>query len=140
MSVEAIGYDQIRVRGLNIEYLKDMKVSFEINDHIKLHLTAVLKSDESIENVLNTKNIEVYYGNNKTIFYGCITNIDVSNNEEVKEVEVEAKSMSYMLDIKSKSRSFQDGSMNINSLISNILERSSLIHLLSDLILSNLCF
>lgn len=121
MSVEAIGYDQIRVRGLNIEYLKDMKVSFEINDHIKLHLTAVLKSDESIENVLNTKNIEVYYGNNKTIFYGCITNIDVSNNEEVKEVEVEAKSMSYMLDIKSKSRSFQDGSMNINSLISNIL-------------------
>ena len=133
MSVEAIGYDQIRVRGLNIEYLKDMKVSFKINEHVKLNLTAVLNSNESIYNAINTKNIEVYYGNDKTIFYGYVTNIDISNNEEVKEVKIEAKSMSYLLDIKSKSRSFQNQSMSISSLISTILGEYSSVNYIVNL-------
>ena len=118
----AIGYDEIRVSGFNLEYIKDLKVALDINEHIKLNLTAVLKESEDVNNVVNTKNIEVYYGNSRTtIFYGIVTNISVEVSDNVKKIEIEAKSMSYLLDIRKKSRSFQDKSMLINDLISTVL-------------------
>ena len=118
----AIGYDEIRVSGFNLEYIKDLKVALDINEHIKLNLTAVLKESEDVNNVVNTKNIEVYYGNSRTaIFYGIVTNISVEVSDNVKKIEIEAKSMSYLLDIRKKSRSFQDKSMLINDLIATVL-------------------
>ena len=111
--VEAINYEKLRVRGYNLEYIKDLKVTSNINEHATLNLTGVLKTEQGDMDVFDAndnKTIEVYYdeNNSTTLFYGIVTNIEVSVDTEVYIIKIEAKSMTYLMDIKLKSRSFQN--------------------------------
>lgn len=124
--VESINYQKLRVKGYNLEYIKDLKITAGINEHAKLELTGILKSEQADKDVFagsDNKSIEVYYEENSsiTLFYGSVTNVEVSVDADVYEIKVEARSMSYLLDIKRKSRSFQNTSLSVHTLVSSIM-------------------
>lgn len=124
-SVEAINYEKIRVNGYNIQSIKKLIIHTNINDHVTMQLTGILNNedDKDIDSTTNNKTIEIYYeGNqNTTLFYGVVTNIEINVEHGVYEIKLEAKSMTYLMDIKLKSRSFQDTSMTTHKLIDSIM-------------------
>ncbi len=124
--VDTINYEKIRVNGYNLESIKSLKIKTNINEHTTLKLTGILKNEEDKDINLTTDNktIEVYYvgDKNTTLFYGVVTNIEISVELEVYKITVEAKSMSYLMDIKFKSRSFQNTSMTTHNLINSIMK------------------
>jgi len=123
--VDAINYEKIRIKGYNLESIKNLKIETTINNHVTLNLTGILKNEEDSDVYLTTDNktVEVYYGDeNTTLFYGVVTNIEIDVELEVYKINLEAKSMSYLMDIKLKSRSFQDINMTTHNLIKNIMK------------------
>ena len=125
-AVEAINYEKIRVNGYNLEKINNLKIKTIINEHVTLNLTGILKKEEDkdIDFTTDNKTIEVYYegDENTTLFYGVVTNIEISVEFEVYKITIEAKSMSYLMDIKIKSRSFQNISMTTHNLINLIMK------------------
>lgn len=124
---EAINYQKLRVDGYDLEYIKDLKIESNINEHSVLKFTGVLKNDLKDDDVYQTsrnKIIEVYYEESErnTIFFGIVTNIEIDVNKDVYLVHIEAKSMTYLMDIKVKSRSFQDKSMMTHSVVDYIMK------------------
>lgn len=124
--VEAINYENLRVKGYNLEYIKELKITCDINEHAGLKLTGILKNEQNDKDVFETssnKTIEVYYegSNAETLFYGIVTNVEVEVDVEIYTLTIEAKSMSYLLDVKLKSRSFQNTSLSVHSLIQQIM-------------------
>lgn len=123
--VEAINYENLRINGYNIQSITSLKIKSQINEHSVLNLTGIL-NNEDINDIYATtgnKKIEVYYNKNgkKTLFYGIVTNVEVKVIDGVYTIKIEAKSMTYLMDIKEKSRSFQNCSLNINSLINLVM-------------------
>lgn len=128
--VEAINYEKIRVSGYNLEAVKSLQIETNINEHAVLRLTGILKNeakDSDISSTTNNKTIEVYYVENEstTLFYGVVTNIEIKVELDVYTLNIEAKSMSYLMDIKLKSKSFQDTSMTTHALIDSIMQNYS---------------
>lgn len=128
--VEAINYEKIRVNGYNLEAIKSLKIEANINEHTVLKLTGILKNeakDSDISSTTNNKTIEVYYVEDEstTLFYGVVTNIEINVELDVYTLNIEAKSMSHLMDIKLKSKSFQDTSMTTHNLIDSIMQNYS---------------
>ncbi|MBU3107995.1 late control protein D [Clostridium gasigenes] len=128
--VEAINYKEIRVNGYNLESIKNLKIETTTNEHATLKLTGVLKNEEGekdIHSTTNNKTIEIYYegSENTTLFYGVVTNIEINVDFKVYTLNIEAKSMSYLMDIKLKSRSFQNIDMTTHTLINSIMQEYS---------------
>lgn len=128
--VEAINYEKIRVNGYNLEAIKSLKIETNINEHALLKLTGILKNevkDSDISSTTNNKTIEVCYVENEstTLFYGVVTNIEINAELDVYTLNLEAKSMSYLMDIKLKSKSFQNISMTTHGLIDTIMQEYS---------------
>ncbi|WP_297430646.1 phage baseplate assembly protein V [Clostridium sp.] len=123
--VEAINYEKIRVDGYDLQSIENLKLQTNINEHPVLSLTGILNNedDKDIDLTTNNKTIEVYYeGNeNTTLFYGVVTNIEISVELEVYRIKLEAKGMTHLMDIKLKSRSFQDTSLTTHKLINSIM-------------------
>lgn len=124
----AVTYESIRVKGYKLERILELKVASKINEHTTLKLTGVLDSDEKdkyIHSTLEDKQIEVYYqkqSENYTLFYGVVTDIEISCKNGVYQIQLQAKSMTYLMDIKKKSRSFQDISIQVKALINKIMD------------------
>ena len=81
----------IYLQGYNLEYIKDLKVTSNINEHATLNLTGVLKTEQGDMDVFDAndnKTIEVYYdeNNSTTLFYGIVTNIEVSVDSKVRRI------------------------------------------------------
>ncbi|MBU3104333.1 phage baseplate assembly protein V [Clostridium gasigenes] len=128
--VEAINYEKIRVNGYNLEAIKSLKIETNINEHAVLKLTGILKNedkDNDINLTTNNKTIEVHYVENEstTLFYGVVTNIEINVELDVYTLNIEAKSMSYLTDMKLKSKSFQNTSMTTHNLIDSIMKNYS---------------
>jgi hypothetical protein len=127
---EAINYEKIRVNGYNLEAIKSLNIETNINEHAILKLTGILKNevkDNDINLTTNNKTIEVYYVENesRTLFYGVVTNIQINVELDVHMLNIEAKSMSYLMDIKLRSKSFQNTSMTTHNLIDSIMQNYS---------------
>lgn len=124
---EAIVYENLRVNGYNLESIKDLRIKTEINKHGNLELTGILKSGEEDKDIHLTdenKTIEVYYyekDKKVTLFYGIVTNIEIQLDRQVYTLKLEAKSMSYLIDIKRRSRSFQNLSSSSHEITNKIM-------------------
>ena len=128
--VEAINYEKIRVNGYNLESIKSLKIETNINEHAVLKLTGILKNeskDKDVNLTTDNKTIEVYYVENEstTLFNGVVTKIEINVELDIYTLNIEAKSMSYLMDIKLKSKSFQNTSMTTHNLVSSIMQNYS---------------
>ncbi|BCZ47342.1 hypothetical protein psyc5s11_34090 [Clostridium gelidum] len=122
---EPITYRELKISTFELLYIKELKVTGNINNHSTLNLVGILpedKKDEDIHTSYNTP-IKVYAVTDKgeePIYYGIITKIKVKKNADYYELHIEAQSYTYLMDIQRRNRSFQDKNMNINELIYGI--------------------
>ena len=68
---------------------------------------------------------EVDERNSKRLFYGIVQNIRTTNINGIYYLEIQALTLSFKLDIKEKSRSFQNVEMTYDDLINNMLTEYS---------------
>lgn len=122
---EPIDYRQLKISTFNLTYIKSLKVTASINNHSILELIGILPEDRKDDDIHTSYNtpIEIYTetnGEKKTIYIGIVTEIKVKKGAEYYELHIKAQSYTYLMDIRKKSRSFQNINMNIEELITTI--------------------
>jgi len=124
----AYNLHDLKIEGIEIGKVLACNISGIVSEHTTIVLN-ILIEDEDSENKLmfevseNTA-IKLFFDRKeirKYIFQGILTDIHIDAKTDVKYAVIIAKSYSYLLDIKKKSRSFQDINMKYSTLFSQIL-------------------
>ena len=108
--------------------IEDIKISNNPNEHGRLYLKALLDDSINFKYAIEASTddkISIYEETEdkekSIIFNGTIQNIRTENINGIYYMEIEAYTSSFELDIKEKSRSFQDAEMSYDDLIKTIL-------------------
>jgi hypothetical protein len=107
---------------MNTEYLSDLVIEQAFDSHGRAIIKAVLKeseSDDAIHSVTADSTISVK-ADGKVLFRGMPTGVKTGNEGGLKSVELELSDMSKKLDVKVRSRSFQDIGRTFESLFKEI--------------------
>ncbi|MFT8349925.1 late control protein D [Clostridium saccharoperbutylacetonicum] len=104
---------------LYLKCLVDEKMNFDISikasSEDKIIVYEALKAG-------NTTNVnEVDEGNSRRLFSGIVQNVRTSNDSGLYYLEIQALTLSIKLDVKKKSRSFQNVDMTYDNLINSVL-------------------
>ncbi|BCZ47461.1 hypothetical protein psyc5s11_35280 [Clostridium gelidum] len=108
-------YGDIVVSPYKFEKIKKLKITRELNEHGRLYISGIISDeneDKYVEVATAEESIKVSVkddeGNVTDLFQGIVTNISISANNDVRTLEIEALSKTFLMDIKEKSRSFQN--------------------------------
>ncbi|MCX7749287.1 MAG: DUF6531 domain-containing protein, partial [Clostridia bacterium] len=121
-------FDNIRIEpAYGIKIISDMKIEHKLNQHAVLQISGVLDEAVNFNSAINASvddEIHVFEAgeNSKTIFKGLVTSVETKKVNGVYYIEIQGISGSFRLDIKKKSRSFQDIEMEYPDLIQGILK------------------
>ena len=119
---------QIDDISFNVLSLITLKITKTINDHARIHLFGKISESEKGryikmaygEPTLRVDNIYPHSSTSpKTLFYGIITRFDIRPNEQKDAyyIEVEGASLTHLLDINFKRRSFQNKKMTYQQML-----------------------
>lgn len=128
MKEDFIAYDNLRVSPYNFKHITEVKIENDVNEHAKLKLTGILEEDDADKYVYDTDEqtiISVYYEKENSsfaLFYGIVTNVKVSADNYVYIIDIEAKSLTYHMDIAKKKRDFQNTSMTSHDVINEVMK------------------
>ncbi|KAI3345873.1 phage tail protein [Clostridium botulinum] len=113
----------------NYEFIKitDLKIERRINEHAKLYVKGIIddnKGDMYVETANDESFIKVSIkddkNNIKDLFQGLITNISINMLNDIRILEIEALSQTFLMDIKEKSRTFQDANSTYRDIINTV--------------------
>ncbi|WP_240470286.1 hypothetical protein [Brevibacillus laterosporus] len=129
-TAKVAGYGNIQVVSpYDIQTLQDLQLVKEANDHAKLYLTGIIpeeKKDSYIAMATSSDIIEVNEVEDgrvvRNLFTGLVENIGVRAVRGIYYIELEGISLTSQLDIKEKTRSFQDKNMTYTALLDFILK------------------
>lgn len=120
----AYTYGDIIVSGYEFVKITHLKIERKINEHAKLYIKGIINSDKGdkyVESVTSQSFIKVSVKDEKNsikdLFQGVITNISIDSGNDVKQLEIEALSQTFLMDIKKKNRSFQNESSTYRNVI-----------------------
>ncbi|MCX7746230.1 MAG: AHH domain-containing protein [Clostridia bacterium] len=124
-----ITYKNIKLKSpYEIQNLLELKIVKDINQHAKVFLRGIIpeeKKDTYVERASIQDKIEVSQtdDNNETLdlFTGIITGVEIKTVRGIYYIEAEGLSYTYNLDIKLKSRSFQDENMHYKELVKTVI-------------------
>lgn len=129
----AYTYGDILISPYKFKKIKKLKITREINEHGKLYISGIISDkhiDKYVEVADGEASIKVSVEDDDGVtdlFEGIITNISINASSDIRTLEIEALSKTFLMDIEKKSRSFQkeaytyDDVINIvNSGYSNI--------------------
>lgn len=106
--------------------IPDIQIKQKINEHAYAHIFGVIKEDNQLEDILQLNfDTPVKIKSNledKVIFSGLITNMKLTHTETAYLLELDAASYSIQLDIKKRSRSFQNKKNLYKNLFKDIIE------------------
>lgn len=128
MKEDFVAYDNLRVSPYEFEYIKEMKIVNDINNHAVLKISGVIDDAMKDSYILTTDEdtkIQVYYqkeDKSNPIFNGVVTNIKIDVVEEVYIMTIEAKSFTYKLDIFKVKKDFQNINMTTHQLINEVMK------------------
>ena len=112
-----------------LERIIDLKLIRKINEHTKLRFTGILQENLKERHIHETSTdtmVEFYqqdYGlDKKLIFKGIVSHMEIKTVRDIYYIEVEAVSLTQMLDVKIKSRSFQNQNMTYEDLIRLVIQ------------------
>lgn len=123
----AFGIHDLELTGLQIKTILSVHISHEPGEHGFMELTADMgekNMDTPVQETGNGKKVVLYDkrdGKKTAIFSGVITKLASRSMGKSCHVKLTAKSWSYQMDIKKKSRSFQNTSMTYGALVSQIV-------------------
>jgi hypothetical protein len=128
MGVSIKAYNNLQVGPYELTHLLELKLVKKINDHARLYFTGIVpeqNKDSYVEMTRCQTQVQVNEidedSNSKVIFKGIVSNIEVKAVRGIYYVKAEAVSNTYKLDIKLKSRSFQNAAMSYEALIRNVI-------------------
>lgn len=105
----------ILVKPYVFQRIEKLKLTNELNQHAKLYISGIISDeiiDKYVENTSPYESIAVALrddqGNISDLFKGIVTNIGINASNNVRTLEIEALSKTFLMDIHKKSRSFQD--------------------------------
>lgn len=123
----AYGIHDLELTGLQIKTILTLQISHEPGEHGLMELTADMgerNMDTPIQETGNGEKVVLYEkrdGKKTVIFSGVITKLSSRSMGKSCHVKLTARSWSYQMDIKKKSRSFQNTSMTYGTLVSQIV-------------------
>ncbi len=123
----AYGIHDLELTGLHVKTILSVQISHKMGEHGKLVLTADLgetRMDIPVQEAESFQRITLSGqndGKKKLIFAGIITKLKAKAMGKSCHLEVTAKTFSYLMDIRKKSRSFQDTSMGLGTLTNKII-------------------
>jgi len=105
----------ILIEPYKFQKITELKVIRELNEHAKLYISGII-SDENVDKYVETagadETIKVSVkddeNNTTTLFEGIVTKVGIKAKNDVRTLEIEALSKTFLMDIKEKSRSFQN--------------------------------
>ncbi|MCQ2017866.1 phage tail protein [Clostridium butyricum] len=107
----------------------DLKIVQEINEHSKLYISGIVSdeydySDKYVETCTENTRIKVSLKDDKEnitdVFYGVITDISLDSFNDVKTLNIEALSYTYLMDIEKKCRSFQCDTLTYEEILKEV--------------------
>lgn len=119
-------YGDITLAGFENLEIKKLTVTQQVNEHAKLNLYARLKNEDE-KNYLEEFRLNralQFTQNGKPIFVGVMLNFEVIAVQNVRYINVDAVSLTYLMDIDIKSRSFQDTEMAYTDILDEITDNS----------------
>jgi len=123
MSTSVTTYRNLQIRPFQLVSIQQLTLTKKINEHARLRFTGIVPEevrDQYVEMTEAYSSIEVNQIDNKGVptplFKGIILSVKVSAVRGIYYMEVEATSGTYLLDIKKKSRSYQDKEMRYAAL------------------------
>lgn len=124
MSVSTLSYQNVRIKPFPHMQLLELAIVQQVNEHGKLTFTGVV-AEEHKDNDLFSLNEQtpvqvmelLEQGGERILFSGIITEMRIERTRDVYTIHAEAWTSSVMLDIRVKSRSFQDASMTYSQLV-----------------------
>ncbi|MHC1748111.1 MAG: hypothetical protein AB9856_06960 [Cellulosilyticaceae bacterium] len=122
-----ITYQQLKTNIEHIQSIEKVKLIQKLNEHVTLYLTAIIKEDSQdsyVKEIQEQTQIELFTQgeNGKTLFKGMIQNLKINVVNNIYYLEIIGISNSYAMDIKKKSRSFQDKNMTYEVLLKQIID------------------
>lgn len=121
----AYNLHDLRISGVDVLSIEACVIEGGLGEHVNLELLATIESEDVLFYEKEEKQpVEVYLkkkGRTIPLFYGIITQVKLSMMSGLKVLSLSAKSYSYLLDIKTRSRSFQDITMTYGLLIQKVL-------------------
>ncbi|MFR0049015.1 MAG: phage baseplate assembly protein V [Clostridium butyricum] len=124
-------YKDINVSGYDFEKIIELKILREINEHAKLKIRGIISEeneDKYVEEANDKSFINISVNDNenniKNLFQGIVTDISIDTQNNVRILEIEALSRTYLMDIKKMVRTFQDENYTYMDVI-NILNNEN---------------
>ncbi len=128
MSSSVTAYHNLLVKPYDLAHLLELTISKKVNEHDRLRFTGIVPQelkDRYVEMTDPDTQIEVRQvsenGSSIPLFTGKVLNIEVKAVRDIYYMEVEAISHSYDLDVKRKSRSFQNLNMSYSALVQQVV-------------------
>ena len=108
-------YGDIIVSDYEFVKITDLKIERKINEHARMFIRGIIdssKGDDYVERANDNSFIKASVKDNKNnvkdLFQGIIINISINSSNDVKVLEIEALSQTFLMDIKKKKRTFQN--------------------------------
>ncbi|MDR9855913.1 contractile injection system protein, VgrG/Pvc8 family [Paenibacillus sp. VCA1] len=125
----SLGYDNIQIHPYELVELEQLTLMKKINEHTRLYFTGIIPEemrDSYVEKTEKNTVIEVSQrdesGESKPLFSGIALTVEVKVVRNVYYLVVEAISHTYRMDIRQRTRSFQNTKMTIPQLLERIGE------------------
>lgn len=128
-AVKRSGYGEVQfVSPFDIQTLHELTIERRVNEHAALRLTGTIPEEQReacIEVLDSDNNVKVNLiqdgGGVLPLFCGIVTDIAIRHVRGIYYVELEALSLSCLLDVRLKNRSFQNTSMTYDQLLDQVL-------------------
>ena len=124
---QVISFHELMIEPYEVEQLLDVQITQQLNEHSRLYVKALLpegKSDsyavESREGTNVCLKVKSKDEGDEILFHGMLENVEISSIQGTYYMELYAVSHSYLLDVKKKSRTFQNKKMTYDQLIQQI--------------------
>lgn len=127
MSIEALSYQNVRVSPFELVSLQKLSITKQMNEHARMKFTGIVdeeKKDSYVrlsgsDTLVEISQVDEERGTS-VLFSGLILSVSVTANGGVYTLEVEGISHTHDLDVRRKSRSFQNHSMTYPQLLDAI--------------------
>lgn len=118
-------YEHVRIKPYTVETIEHIKITSKINEHVDVEITAIIPEEEKDNPIYDTSigtKIEVLSDTEETgvLFIGMVKKVKIKQSQGVYYLYISAGSNTIKMDIKLKSRSFQDKGETYEQIIKNI--------------------
>jgi hypothetical protein len=128
MALSVVTGGNLEIAPFKLNELVEFKLVQKINDHARLYFKGIISEtshDQPVRDTAGDTQVEVLqheYGVNKTLlFKGIVSRVEVKAVRDIYYLEVEAVSLTQLLDVSVKSRSFQNENLTYEAVINQVV-------------------